>query len=321
MVAGRLGANQQNSPYVNPFGSGTLCKNSPQVVPQYSLGTGGQTDPDGYKALTASNTPWNNTITVWRNNSYNPIFDTTYQYALSAAVTGGAMVMDAGTSPIQQWDASAGLVTSVFTMNPTGGNWTISPIGRSTMCLDAGAGTNSTGITLNSCTGASSQAWTITPDVPTGNFFVKASSTGRCINVRNGSTAHGTVMEVYDCNTSWTSQKFAIQATVYAGDQSGATVNQTTNTGSNPCASFCSTPTEMATQSDSLTNISTNAMCYESTFPLNGFNCGNMSGRTFTLNGQVINCGGNMTPPAKVNGGYCFQISSGGTTSAYFGTW
>ena len=69
------------------------------------------------------------------------------------------------------------------------------------------------------------------------------------------------------------------------------------------------------------TNISTNAICYESTYPLYGFNCGNMSGRTFSLNGQTITCGGNMTLPAKVNGGYCSQMSAGGTTSAYFGTW
>lgn len=39
------------------------------------------------------------------------------------------------------------------------------------------------------------------------------------------------------------------------------------------------------------------------------------------VNGQTITCGGNMTLPAKVNGGYCFQLSAGGTTSAYFGTW
>jgi hypothetical protein len=77
----------------------------------------------------------------------------------------------------------------------------------------------------------------------------------------------------------------------------------------------------MASQSDSITNISTNAVCYESTYALNGFNCGNMSGRTFQVNGQTITCGSNMTPPAKVNGGYCFQMSAGGSSSAYFGTW
>jgi cytidine deaminase len=206
-------------------------------------------------------------------------------------------------------------------MAPSGSNWTISPISSPTMCLDAGAGTNSTAIVVSGCNGGASQAWSITPDVQTGNFFVKASNTGRCINVRNGSTAAGTVMEVYDCNTTWTSEKFAIQATVYAGDQTGAVVNQTGGSGTTPCASYCSGPTEMASQSDSLTNISTNAVCYETTYPVTGFNCGNMSGRTFSVNGQTINCGGNMTLPAKVNGGYCFQMSAGGTSSAYFGTW
>src|SRR6185312_4630778 len=125
VVAGRLGASQQSSPYMNPFGTGTLCKNSSGVVAQYSYGVGGQSDPDGYKALTASGTPWNNTITVWRNNSYNPIFDTSYQ---------------------------------------------------SPGCLDAGAGTNATSVVLNGCNGSSSQSWSITPDVQTGNFFVKAAN-------------------------------------------------------------------------------------------------------------------------------------------------
>ena len=48
-------------------------------------------------------------------------------------------------------------------------------------------------------------------DVQTGNFF-KASSTGRCMNVRGGSTAAGAATEVDDCNTTSTAQKFAVQA-------------------------------------------------------------------------------------------------------------
>ena len=42
--------------------------------------------------------------------------------------SGSPMVMDSGTSPIQQWNQSAGLATSVFTMAPSGSSWTISPI-------------------------------------------------------------------------------------------------------------------------------------------------------------------------------------------------
>jgi len=280
--------------------------------------------PDGYQELQypfgSTSVPWVHGITVWRNNSYNPIFDTSYQYTLSANITGGSMVLDSSSSPIQQWNASAGLVTSIFSMAPSGSNWTISPLSAPTKCLDAGAGTNGTGLVLNTCNGSAQQAFAINPDVSTGNFFVKVASTGRCMNVRGGSASAGSAMEVDDCSTTSPSQKFAIQATVYAGDQTGSVVN-TTATGSTPCASFCSPPTVMASQSDSITNISTNAVCYESTYALNGFNCGNMSGRTFQVNGQTITCGSNMTAPAKVNGGYCFQMSAGGSSSAYFGTW
>ncbi len=118
---------------------------------------------------------------------------------------------------------------------------------------------------LNTCNGSAQQAFAINPDVLTGNFFIKVSSTGRCMSVRGGSAAAGTAMEVDDCSTTSTSQKFAIQATVYAGDQSGSVVN-TTATGSTPCASYCAPPTVMASQSDSITNISTNAVCYETTY-------------------------------------------------------
>jgi hypothetical protein len=336
VVAGRLGANQAGAPYTNPFGPGTMCQSIPNAnVGYFTKGITGscppgsnanpsQGCPDGYQQLeypyTNNAVPWNHGITVWRNNSYNPIFDTSYQYTLSANITGGNMVLDAGSSPIQQWNASAGLVTSIFNMAPSGSNWTLSPLSAPTKCLDAGAGTNGTGLVLNTCNGSAQQAFAINPDVSTGNFFIKVASTSRCMSVRGGSASAGSAMEVDDCSTTSASQKFAIQATVYAGDQTGSVVN-TTASGSTPCASFCAPPTVMASQSDSITNISTNAVCYETTYAVNGFNCGNMSGRTFQVNGQTITCGSNMTPPAKVNGGYCFQMSAGGSSSAYFGTW
>ena len=130
------------------------------------------------------------------------------------------MVVDAGTSPIQQWTPSAGLATSVFNMTANGSNWTLSPASNPGQCLDAGAGTNGTGIVMAACNGSAQQAWTISADVQTGNFFVKVTSTNRCMTVRGGNTAAGAVMEVDDCTSSSTSQKFAIQATVVASDTS-----------------------------------------------------------------------------------------------------
>ncbi len=248
VVAGRLGANQVNSPYSNPFGAGVLCQtpvtySAPVNVPFYTGGIGGSCPagsianpaggcPDGYQEMQypygSTSVPWNHAITVWRNANYTPVFDTSYQYQLSAVLTNGnPMVVDVGSSPIQQWNKSAGLGTSVFNMTPSGSNWTISPITMSGKCLDAGGATNSTAVVVNACNGAASQSWKITAISQNGAFNVATAATGRCLNVRGGNGSAGTVMEVYDCTAGWTSEQFNIQATVYAGDTS----NQTTSTG------------------------------------------------------------------------------------------
>jgi hypothetical protein len=234
VVAGRLGANQSGSPYSNPFGTGTLCQNVGSSVGQFSSGVTGSCPansntnpsagcPDGYKALTTNNGGvWQHGITVWRNNSYSPIFDTSYQYQLSAVLTNGnPMVLDTGASPLQQWNMSANLTTSVFNMAASGSGWTLSPTNNSSQCVDAGNGTNGTGLVLASCNGGSSQQFNITANASNGSFYVAAASTGRCMNVRSGSTSAGATMEVWDCS-GWSSQQFNIQAanTVGAGNTS-----------------------------------------------------------------------------------------------------
>jgi hypothetical protein len=64
--------------------------------------------------------------------------------------------------------------------------------------------------------------------------------------------------------------------------------------------------------------------CYQSTWNITGMNCGNFAtGRTMSVNSKAIACGSgsaNFTLPAKVAGGFCFQISAGGQTFAYFST-
>ncbi|HEY6475073.1 MAG TPA: ricin-type beta-trefoil lectin domain protein, partial [Polyangia bacterium] len=259
---------------------------------------------------------------VWRNNNYTPVFDTGYQYTFSGVATAGnPMLVDAGTSPVQQWNQSANLVSSVFTMASSGSAWTISPIDAPAKCLDAGAGTNGTGVVANACNGTSSQKWNVTANAMNGSFDIAAASSGRCLSVRSGSTTAGAVIEVDDCAVGRMSEEFNIQATYYAPTGSGASSGSGGSGGTNPCASFCSNPTTIASESYSATNLATGGVCYQSTFPIVGFNCGNMSGRTFSVNGAAVSCGGNFTAPAKVNGGYCFQATAGGTPAAYFGTW
>src|SRR4051812_25706466 len=152
------------------------------------------------------------------------------------------MVVDCGTTPIQQYGASAKLATSVFNMTANGSNWTLSPASGSGQCLDAGAGTNGTGIVTAACNGSAQQAWSISPDVQTGNFFVKVTSTNRCMTVRGGSSSAGAAMEVDDC-TSSSSQKFAIQATIVGSDTSNQTSTGGTGGTTGTGGSGGSTPT------------------------------------------------------------------------------
>jgi endoglucanase len=91
--------------------------------------------------------------------------------------------------------------------------------------------------------------------------------------------------------------------------------------GTSPCSGLCSPATLITSASFNSGNLDTSATCHETSAPISGGNCGNMAGRTFKINGTTVNCGGNFVPPAKRNGGYCFQASAGGYSYAYFGTW
>ena len=100
---------------------------------------------------------------------------------------------------------------------------------------------------MAACDGSAEQAWSISPDVQSGNFFVKATSTNRCMTVRGGNTAAGAVMEIDDC-TSSSSQKFAIQATIVGSDTSNQTSTATGGstggtTGTGGSGGTTSTPT------------------------------------------------------------------------------
>ena len=94
----------------------------------------------------------------------------------------------------------------------------------------------------------------------------------------------------------------------------------TTNT---PCSSLCASPTPFAGPSFSSGSLGATAKCFQTVANLNGSNCGNFAnGRTFRVNNVPVTCsGGNITLPAKRNGGYCFQASAGDFPWAYFTTW
>jgi hypothetical protein len=231
VVAGRVGANQANSPFRNPFGAGTLCQNASGSVGQFSAGTTGSCGsmtnppaagcPDGYSQLTTGGVPWNNGITVWRNNKYSPVFDSAYIYRISPYTTNMSQsfeVMNGSTvvgTAVQQWASWDG-IPQKFTLVADGSAWRIAMTADLTKCIDlAGSGSspgNGTKLQLNNCQpGDTSQMFTITPDAPTGAFFLKNVQSGRCLDEPGSNTASGVQLDIWDC-FGGNNQKWNIQA-------------------------------------------------------------------------------------------------------------
>ena len=69
-------------------------------------------------------------------------------------------------------------------------------------------------------------------------------------------------------------------------------------------------------------NLGTAAVCRETTTNIGGGGRYNMGGRTFSINGVAMGSSdGPYTLPAKVNGGYCFQVTAGGLDYASYNSW
>jgi len=219
-VAGRLGAGQNATPYVNPYAgnASTLCRDAPGMVAQYSNGTG-QGNPDGYKKLDASGTPWNHIVTVWRNTYFTPVFDSAYHYNVSALVTrDNPMVMDVDSGGIvQQWNQSANLNSSDFDFLVVSGvNHRIVMRTDHSKCVDGGSGLNGGAVVVATCNGSTGQTWSVNPmPAKYGTFWIKHTGTNRCLSVPGNSTiqrAAGTDLQVQDCVSTNSGQQMRINA-------------------------------------------------------------------------------------------------------------
>jgi hypothetical protein len=95
--------------------------------------------------------------------------------------------------------------------------------------------------------------------------------------------------------------------------------------GTTPCTGLCTNPvTFTVSGSYQSGNLGTGAVCYQTTSTINGGNCGNfVSPRTLKVNGTTEPCtGGNWSSvPARRNGGYCIQTTTGNQSYAYFTAW
>jgi hypothetical protein len=98
------------------------------------------------------------------------------------------------------------------------------------------------------------------------------------------------------------------------------TASVTVAGGGSPCTGLCTSPVVFTTQNYQSGNLGTGATCHQTTVNLAGGNCSNISSRTLKVNGTTMNCN-SWTLPAKVNGGYCIQVTAGTPSYTTFATW
>ena len=107
--------------------------------------------------------------------------------------------------------------------------------------------------------------------------------------------------------------------TAKSGTISG-TASITVASGGTPCAGLCSNPVVFTSSNYQSGNLGTGATCHQTTASLAGGNCSNLGTRTVKVNNTTVSCS-SWTLPAKLNGGYCIQVTAGTPSYTAFSTW
>jgi len=112
----------------------------------------------------------------------------------------------------------------------------------------------------------------------------------------------------------------ASDSALSGSDDVAITVNAASGNG--PCANLCSNPVNISVNGSYQSgNLGTGAVCFQTTSPVHGGNCGNfVSPRTLKVNGTTESCTNTnwSSLPAARNGGYCVQTTSGNQPWAFF---
>lgn len=84
-------------------------------------------------------------------------------------------------------------------------------------------------------------------------------------------------------------------------------------TGTGPCAGLCDDPVVFTTGNFQSGNLGSGATCHETTANVGTIGCSSFSDstRVFSVNGEELACDGQFPAPAKVNNGYCIQVTAG----------
>ena len=175
-----------------------------------------------------------------------------------------------------------------------------------------------TGLTATPGNAQVSLSWTASAGATSYNVLRSTTSGSGYVSVGTPTTTSFTNNTGL---TNGTTYFFVVRAVNSAGTSgNSAQVSATPTAGSGPCASFCANPTIYTTANFQSGNLTTAARCFQTTANLAGGNCSNMTGRTLSVNGTTANCNG-WSLPAKVNNGYCIQVTAGGVDWASFATW
>jgi hypothetical protein len=162
VVPGRLGADKTSGIYTNPFGQDALCDN---FCTKYGT--------DGYTACNGVTNP----ITVWRQSSYNPVFDDNYVYRLVSVSSGLTMDVygwgSAENTQIDQYPDTGGANQHFRIILVASSQWKIIDMNSGKAVTNRNG--SSAPVQLNSYINQDSDNWSI--DDHNGHFIIKNKST------------------------------------------------------------------------------------------------------------------------------------------------
>ena len=312
-VPGRLGTPMASNVYVDRYGGDGRCK-QPTACTVTNEGYTNCADPAPIAPYAAGH-KWSHVVTVWRN------FEVTQMYKICNAYSGKCLGVVGGSTAdgaaVEQRAYSGAAAQNWQILQVSSGNFKVINV-ASGKALDV----SGTQVVQSTYTGSSGQLLPIRyiKDRPGYANLVFSTNTksGYCVS----SATDGALVQLgTNLGTDYGRWNFAAVGPL------GATTSDTTTTvtstgGTNPCASFCASPTVFTSANYQAGALGAGASCRETTASLSGLNLSNIAGRTLKINGVAFLADGNISAlPAKVNGGYCIQATAGGLSYASFATW
>ena len=311
-VPGRLGTPMASNVYIDRYGGNGQCK-QPSACTETNEGYTNCTDPAPMAPYTVGH-KWAHVVTVWRN------FEPTQMYKICNAYSGKCLGVVNGSSAdgasVEQRTYSGSVGQTWQILQVSYGNFKVINV-ASGKALDI----SGSQIVQRSYTGSSSQLLPIKYIRDRAGYanLVLASNTksGYCVSSGND----GALVQL-GTNLGTDYGRWTFSAVGPLDAASSATTTVVSTGGTNPCASFCTSPTVFTSANYQAGALGTGAVCRETTASLSGINLSNIAGRTFKVNGTAFVADGTISAlPAKVNGGYCLEATAGGLSFASFATW